>query len=98
MQQNIIQFHYVTPEQLKELILQGVKIQLDEIKKEFQPKEPTEYLTRNELAKLLKVDLSTLHNWVKKGKIKAYGIGARVYFKRNELEQVLIPLNSGRVQ
>jgi len=89
-----IQFIQVTPEQLQDAILKGIKEQLNELKKEFQPKEPTEYLTRNEVKKLLKVDLSTVHNWTKKGKLKAYGIGHRVYYKRKEVEQVLTPLNS----
>ena len=89
-----IQFIQVTPEQLENAILTGVKEQLNELKKEFQPKEPTIFLTRNEVKKLLKVDLSTVHNWTKKGKLKSYGIGHRVYYKRKEVEQVLIPLNS----
>ena len=87
-----IQFIQVTPDQLENAILTGVKEQLKELAKQFQPKEPTEYLTRNEVKKLLKVDLSTVHNWTKKGKLKSYGIGHRVYYKRTEIEQVLTPL------
>jgi excisionase family DNA binding protein len=61
-----------------------------------QPPEahpPTEYLTRQELKDLLKVDLSTIHNWTKKGKINAYGIGNRVYFKRSEVDAMLVKIN-----
>jgi excisionase family DNA binding protein len=90
---NQIQFIQITPDELQEKILQGITKKLDELKKDFQPKEPTEYLTRNEVRKLFKVDLSTVHNWTKKGKLKAYAIGARVYYKRHEVEQVLTPLN-----
>jgi excisionase family DNA binding protein len=53
----------------------------------------TEYLTRQELKDLLKVDLSTIHNWTKKGKINAYGIGNRVYFKRSEVDAMLVKIN-----
>ncbi len=88
-----IQFLQVTPEQLQTAIVKGVKEQLDELKRQFQPKEPTEYLTRSEVKEMFKVDLSTIHNWTKKGKLKSYGIGNRVYFKRKEIEQVLTPLN-----
>lgn len=56
---------------------------------QFQPKEPTEYLTRSEVCKLLKIDLSSLHRWRKEGKIPSYGIGNRVYFKRSEVEQII---------
>lgn len=94
MQKNIIQLHDTTPEQLVEEILQGVKKELEILKQEFQPKEPTEYLTRKEVAKLLKVDLSTIFNWTRKKRLKAYGIGHRVYFKRHELYESIIPLNS----
>lgn len=83
----------VTPEQLQNAILEGVKVQIEQLKKEYQPKESTQYLTRNEVKELLNVDLSTIHNWVKRGKLRAYGIGSRVYFKRHEVEQSIKPLN-----
>ena len=87
-----IQFVQVTPEQLQEAILQGVKSQLEQLSKNFQPKEPEEYLTRNEVAEMLKVDLSTVHNWGKSGRLKRHGIGNRVYFKRSEVEQAIVEL------
>lgn len=70
-------------EELKSTLIPELQKQLS---KEFQPKEPTEYLTRSEVCKLLKIDLSTLHNWRNKGILKAYGIGNRVYFKRSEID------------
>jgi excisionase family DNA binding protein len=88
-----VQFISVTPEQLQNAIITGVKIQLDELKKQFQPKEPTQYLTRNQVKELLNVDLSTVHNWTKKGKLKAYGIGSRVYYRRDQVESAMKPLN-----
>lgn len=89
----IIQFIQVTPEQFQKTILEGVRIQIENLKKEFQPKIPTEYLTRNEVVELLKIDLSTLFNWTKKGKLSSFGIGGRVYYKRQEIEQSIIRLN-----
>ena len=61
-------------------------------KKHFEPKSPTEYLTRNEVSKLLSVDLSTVHNYTKKGLLQSYQIGSRVYYKRNEIENALVKL------
>lgn len=87
-----IQFIQITPQQLQEQILEGVKIQLEELKKDFQPKTPEEYLSRKETAALLKVNLSTLHAWANKGTITPFGINGRVYFKRSEIENVLTPL------
>ena len=88
-----VQFISVTPDQLQSAIIEGVKTQLQDLKKHFQPKEPTEYLTRSELAELLSVDLSTIHNYTKKGLLISYGISGRVYYKRAEVDQALIKLN-----
>ncbi|MES2592704.1 MAG: helix-turn-helix domain-containing protein [Bacteroidota bacterium] len=87
--------HNVTAEQINTLF-QGLQNQLMELKQKFEPKTPTEYLTRNELAELLKVDLSTIHNWTKKGKLIPYGIGNRVYFKRSEVESLLLPFGKNK--
>lgn len=78
----------ITPEELQMAIADEIKDCLGS----FEPKPPTEYLTRKETAELLSVDLSTLWHWVKKGKLQAYGISGRVYFKREEIEQSLIKL------
>ncbi|MCL6264914.1 helix-turn-helix domain-containing protein [Flagellimonas myxillae] len=59
--------------------------ELVSIKENFQPKVPVELMTRQETADYFKVDMSTLYNWTKKGKLIAYGIGGRVYYKRSEI-------------
>ena len=87
-----IQFVQVTPEQLQTAILEGVKNQLQELKKSFQPKEPTEFLTRSEVSELLQIDLSTVHNWTKKKILIANQIGGRIYYKRSELENAIVEL------
>jgi excisionase family DNA binding protein len=73
--------------------LTQIEHKLADLKEYFEPKEPVELMTRNEVAEYLKVDLSTLWNWTNKGKLTAYGIGARVYYKRNEIEQCIIKFN-----
>ncbi len=83
--------HEVSPEQITNLF-EGIKKELADLKANLQPKQPTEYLTRNEVSKMLKCDLSTLHNWVKKGKITPYGIGNRIYFKRSDIENAIVCL------
>ena len=88
-----VQFIQITPEQLQESIIEGVRDQLQDLKQHFQPKEPTEYITRSELADILSVDLSTIHNYTKKGLLTAYGISGRVYYKRDEVDQAFIKLN-----
>ncbi|RTY94326.1 DNA-binding protein [Flavobacterium sp. GSN2] len=88
-----VQFIQTTPQELQLQITEGVKIQLENFLKHFTPKQPNEYLTRQEVAQMFNVDLSTIHNWSKSGKLNPLGLGSRVYFLRSEIETSLKPLN-----
>jgi predicted DNA-binding transcriptional regulator AlpA len=83
--------HHMTAEQLIKLFT-DLQNQINELKLHHEPKQPTEYLTRNEVAELLKCDLSTIWNWSKKGKLIPYCIGNRTYYKRSDIELALICL------
>lgn len=67
--------------------------ELNVIKQNFQPKEPIELLTREETAEHLRISLTTLWQWSKKGILPSYGIGNRVYYKRHEIENSAVKLN-----
>ena len=88
-----IQFLQTTPEQLQSEINAGVKIILEDFLKNFKPKLPNEYLTRNEVATMLSVDISTVHNYCKRNILKPRQIGGRVYFLRSEVEASIKPFN-----
>jgi hypothetical protein len=88
-----IQIFETSPEQIIAEILCGVSKEIESLKNEFQPKQPEQYLTRNEVKDLLKIDLSTLWSWTRRGKLKSYGIGNRIYYKRSEIENNLIPID-----
>ncbi len=87
---SLIQFVSTNPadliKELKDSLIPELKTQLSA---QFQPVQPTEYLTRSEVCKLLKIDLSTLHRWRKEGHIPSYGFGNRVYFKRSEVDNII---------
>lgn len=87
-----IQFVQVTPEQLQNAIIEGVKSQLDDLKKHFEPKTPKQYLTRVEVSKMFSIDLSTVHNWSKKGILNAKQLGGRVFYLRSEVESSIVTL------
>jgi len=87
-----LQFIGVSPMELQNAIIEGVKLQLNELKVNFQPKEPNQFLTRSETAKILKIDLSTLYKWTKKGTLKSYGLNGRVYYKLDEVENSIVEL------
>ena len=88
-QKNIIQVHNTTPQQLKESILTDVRVELQNITQNFQPKKQPEYLTRKEVAAILKVSLVTLSDWNKKGVLKPYRLGNLIRYKREEIDQAL---------
>jgi excisionase family DNA binding protein len=83
----------VNPQQLTETILKGVETQINDLKKNFTPKEPDDFLTRMETAKLLKISLTTVHEWANTGTLKAYKVGNRTYFSRKEIENTLFSSN-----
>ena len=90
-----IQFLGTTPQELVKEIKDSLIPELRaELSKEFEPKKPTEYLTRSEVCKLLKIDLSTLWRWQKNGTLQGYALNNRVYFKRSEIDDVL---NTNRI-
>lgn len=68
---------------------EGLSLEIQEIKKHFQPKQPTEYLSRKEVSDLFGVSLVTVNDWTQKNILKAYRIGNRVYYKRHEIEAAL---------
>ena len=88
-----VQFIQYTPEQLKNEINEAVKIQLQESIKHSKPEPKKEYLSRKDVATMFGVDISSVHNWSKSGKLNPLGISGRVYFLRSEVEASLKPLN-----
>jgi excisionase family DNA binding protein len=90
MKSNQIIFEVLSKEELKDLVGRS----LEEVIKNNSLTQPTdqELLTREETCELLKVDSSTLWRWTNKGKVKAYGIGNRRFYKKEELISSLIQL------
>ena len=60
----------------------------------FPPKasDPDMY-SRKETAKFLRISLPTLHDWTKEGLIRAYRIGNRVLYKKEDIDQALTLIN-----
>jgi excisionase family DNA binding protein len=83
---------------MKNLILTGVT--LDEllfrieqvIEAKFsalphQTESQSDYITRKEVIKILKISLPTLHDWTKQGWLQSYKIGNRVLYRKVEVEE-----------
>lgn len=85
-----LQFIQTTPEQLAELINDRVKTQFQKLRTDLLNQEANDQLlTRAEACEFLKIEQTTLWHWTNKGKVKAYGIGNRRYYKRSELLECL---------
>jgi hypothetical protein len=78
----------ITLQQLAEALaplLQEKKVsQLEPIK---------DLLTRFEVCELLSFNKTSLWKHTKSGKLKSYGIGNRVYYKRSEVLEAVKPIN-----
>lgn len=92
MQSNSILLQNVSPKQFKELITNVFRSQLEDFKNNLSTYNPDELLTREQTCELLQINSSTLFHWTNKGKVKAYGIGNRRYYKKAELLECLTPL------
>lgn len=94
MEQNkITQLFGISPEELKQSIINEVREELKAITVNFQPVNPPEYLTRQEVADILKVSLVTLSDWNKKKILNPYRLGNLIRYKRSEIEEALININ-----
>lgn len=90
----IIQVFDLTPDELKENILKDLRLELNELSLNLQPPKEEEYLTRKEVATMLKISLVTLHDWNKKKILNPYRLGNLIRYKRSEIDQALIRINS----
>ena len=65
----------------------------------LQPQQVTqiqtlsELITRDEVCKLLNFNKTSLWKHTKSGKLKSYGIGNRVLYKRSEVLEAVKPIN-----
>lgn len=77
-------------ETLSQIVCESVRKELETVQNSNSNKDSEELLTRAEVCELLKIDASTLWHWTNKGKIKAYGISNRRYYKKSEILESLI--------
>jgi len=92
MKEEIIQILNVTRQELVDIIKEGVKLELNRQRSIGNPLnrltitgEDTEYLTRNEVSKVLNVTVQTLNNWRREGVLNPLKIGGRVLYKKEDV-------------
>lgn len=89
---SILQLIQTTPNELSDLLQEGIKIQLEDFKKSLNLQNQDELLTYEETCKFLKINHSTLWRWTKSDKIPCYSIHNKRYFKRSEIMECLTKL------
>lgn len=83
--ENII-FTQISIDVFKNVISETVRVELERLNKlTTTPPDETEYITRQECARILGVSLVTLNDWTKRGVIVGYRIATRIRYKRAEI-------------
>ncbi|MBA4746271.1 MAG: helix-turn-helix domain-containing protein [Muricauda sp.] len=83
----------LTQDELEAIIQSKLEEQFAKLTKELTSKSDSEELmTRDDACKFLKINSSTLWHWTNKGKVKAYAIGSRRFYKRSELLESIQPV------
>ena len=91
MNKSIIQIEGLTASELEQRFSQ-LETMLSNVMSGLNQNKGDEWMTREQVIKMLGINASTLWHWCKKSKLKSYGLGNKVFFKRSEVEQALIPL------
>ncbi len=76
----------ITPDELKQIVREAVLETL--IVKNDTPDE-MKFYTRHEACEILKISLSTLDTYVKKGAITCSRLGTRVRFTQDDIDKAL---------
>ena len=88
-----LQITQLSPEDLKDLLKELFRSELDTLKEQITKSKSEVFYTREETADRFKIDISTLHRWTKSGKIIPHAIGARIYYKESSIQQALVKLD-----
>jgi excisionase family DNA binding protein len=91
---NSILFTGINLDQLLEKIGQLIDEKLGTGFQQPAEKNQSKFISRAEVAQLLKISLPTLHEWTKLGWLKAYRMGTRVLYKQEEVESALCKVAS----
>lgn len=85
----------LTPDQLQ-TYFDGMVKKVESIIKDSQKQQITskEWLTANEVCDLLKISLTTLHDWSRKGYLRKHKIGGRLRFRNDEVLESIIRFES----
>jgi len=97
MKQQRTEITSLNPEELTVLFEKVLDSKFTQAFKNLKQPDDERYLSRQEVAKLLDVDLTTIWRYCNSEKLTAYSIKGtkRVYFKKSEVIASLVKVNEG---
>jgi excisionase family DNA binding protein len=84
-----ILFSQIKLEKLLEMIEEIFDKKLKQLDLQTNQTDPSKFLSRIEVATLLKITLPTLNEWTKLGWLQSYKMGNRVLYKLDEVKEAL---------
>ncbi|MBN8676694.1 MAG: helix-turn-helix domain-containing protein [Chitinophagales bacterium] len=72
-----------------------LEAQLKTLQNQPTPTPAPGYLSRQEVAKLLRVSGVTVWDWTNKGFLKAYRLGNKVFYKAAEIDGAMVEIKKG---
>jgi len=84
----------INVDDLVEKITQVIETKFDLLSKTKFVKPDLKYVSRFEVARMLKISLPTLHDWTNLGRLKAYKIGRRVLYKADEIDEAITKISN----
>jgi hypothetical protein len=79
----------ITIEELAEVLIPLLQKPIPE-----PQREPNDLIGRKEACSILHCTFTTLHKHTKSGRLKSYGIGNRILYKKSELLSAVKPINN----
>ena len=83
---NQVLFTGINLNELLEKIGQVIDSKLNQAAAQNSKQNQSDFITRRDVADLLKISLPTLNDWTKLGWLQAYKLGNRVLYKKDEIE------------
>lgn len=75
---------------LAEIVGQLKSELLTDLVKTINDNEPNRYFSAQEICERLGITKPTIHDWKRKGIIKSFKLGSRVYYRMDQIESAMI--------
>lgn len=86
-----INFVGIEPTALISEIVGKIKSELlADLTKTFKDNEPNRYYSAQDICERFGVSKPTIHEWRKRGILKTYKLGSRVYYRMDDIENAMI--------